>query len=153
MKKYLLLLAWFFTIQLLPAQLERNGPSGPRAVSYSPLFLLTNGMGRIVPFQNGELLENGHRCVMAAIPEHGYVFAGWQPVNVFSFTEYTQDGSGNWVENTSRVLEPIPQYTSEPALRFIMQPEQVLFNLPNVRMITLDFGWQANFVPAQRRDR
>src|SRR6266403_1139194 len=57
-------------------------------VSYAPLSLFTSGGGRIVPFDDGQMLEIGRRYVMAAVPEAGFTFSNWTLVNVFTFTEY-----------------------------------------------------------------
>ena len=121
--------------------------------SYTPLMLFTNGNGRIFPFRDGQMLETGRTYFMAAIPDRGYAFSSWQPVVVFTFIEYTRDPSGNLVERTSEDTVPEAQFTRDPILRFTMQPEQVLFDIPNVRTVTESFGWQANFVPAIRRNR
>jgi hypothetical protein len=121
--------------------------------SYTPLMLFTNGNGRILPFRDGQMLETGRTYFMAAIPDRGYAFSSWQPIVIFTFIEYTRGPSGNLVERTSEDTVPEAQYTPDPILRFTMQPEQVLFDIPNVRTVTQSFGWQANFVPVIRRSR
>jgi hypothetical protein len=154
MKTIFLLLAAWFAVQPLPAQMADNlQGSTLRAgdVSCSPLFLFTNGVGRIFPFPDGQRLEAGRRYVMLAIPERGFVFSSWQPVVVFSFTEYTDDGSGGLMESTSTVVLTTDEYIKGPVLKFTMEPEEVLFDIPNVRTVTQNFGWQANFVPVEKR--
>ena len=92
MKTILLLLAAILAVQELPAQ---TASDIPRSVaqdsgdSYAPLMLFTNGGGRIVPYQDGQMLETGRTYVMVAIPSRGFAFSSWQPVVVFTFTEYT----------------------------------------------------------------
>ncbi len=141
-------------VQQLPAQMadDFHGSAVQRSdVSYAPLLLFTNGAGRIFPFDDGQMLEVGRRYFMVAIPDRGFAFSSWQPVNVFTFTEYVRDGSGGIIERTSTVVIPTPEYIKEPVLRFTMEPEQVLFDIPNVRVVTQSTGWQANFVPVGRR--
>src|SRR5208282_4197467 len=66
--------------------------------SYSPLLLFTDGNGRILPFRDGPILETGRTYVMAAVPDRGFAFSSWQPVVVFTFTEYTRSPSGTVIE-------------------------------------------------------
>lgn len=139
MKTFSILAALLFSAQWLSAQ-----------ETQSPLPLFVSGFGKIVPFHDGEMLDNDRRYVMTAVPEKGYVFANWQPVDVFTFTEYTLDGAGQLEERTFTVTTPEDQYFKDRALHFTMQPEEVLFDVPNVREVTMSQGWQADFVPAPK---
>ena len=125
--------------------------------SYAPLLIFTNGSGRVYPFRDGQMLQVGRRYIMMAIPDRGYVFANWNPVNVFTFTERVYDQFGNLETITNSVVSGIPQFTRAPVLRFTMQPEVVILDDPGIRTITVSRGWQANFVAARRwgygRDR
>ena len=143
MKTTLLLLAAVLATEQLPAQ-DFND-------LYAPLMLYTNGDGRVLPFRDGQMLETGRRYSMIAIPSSGFAFSSWQPVVVFTFIEYTYDASHNLVERTSTDVIAEDEYITKPVLRFTMEPEEVLFDVPNVRTITESFGWQANFAPVDRR--
>src|SRR5882724_10455020 len=155
MKSIFLLLALVLAVQPLPAQApdDDHDPANQHGIaSYAPLPLFTTGSGRIVPFQDGQMLEVGRSYVMAAIPHRGYIFTNWQPVNVFTETVITVDDNG--VTNapiTSVVVSPAPPSSARPVLRFTMQPEIVVANIPGVVTITETSGWQANFVPGRRR--
>ena len=117
-------------------------------VPYSPLVVLTNGPGRVFPFENGEMLEVGRGYTLTASPDRGCAFKGWNRVNVFTFTEYTFDESGNLVATTNTIVSPTPQIILNPVLEFKMEPEFVLYDVPGTRTITQSIGWQANFVAA-----
>ena len=118
------------------------------AQTNTPLYLFINGSGSVSPYQNGDLLEVGQTYDMTATPDDGYIFTGWQQVDVFSDTEYTFDGSGGLKSNTSTIVAPSsPVYTNAPDLTFTMQPVIYLFNVPEVRMLSQTYGWQADFDP------
>lgn len=122
-------------------------------VSYAPLFVFTNGAGKVVPFSDGQMVEVGRRCTMVAIPEQGYVFTNWSPVNVFIITEYVSVVPfGPPYPVISFVVSPVPQFISDRVLRFTMQPVEVIYDDAGVRTVTRCSGWQANFVMEQRRD-
>ncbi len=57
----------------------------------APLSLIISGQGIVFPFEDGEQLPIGWSFVMTAIPDHGYVFTGWQKVNVTTITQFTVD--------------------------------------------------------------
>jgi hypothetical protein len=114
----------------------------------APLYLFTAGNGSITPLQNGQSLEVGQTYDMTAVPDAGFAFSSWQPVQVFVFTQITLDAQGNPNPPiTSTVASPVPQYTYDPDLEFTMQPEMSILNNPGVETITEDSGWQANFTP------
>ncbi len=124
------------------------GPSYAQGVVSAPLLVFTNGSGSVSPLQYGQLLEVGQTYSMQGIPGDGYVFSSWQPVNVFTFTEVTFDGSGEPLPpTTNTVLSPVWSYTYSSTLDFTMQPVVVIYDYPGVRTITQGFGWQANFEP------
>ncbi|HXC34426.1 MAG TPA: hypothetical protein VNV43_01040 [Candidatus Acidoferrales bacterium] len=141
MKTFFILAALLFSAQWLFAQ-----------ETQSPLPLYISGSGKIVPFQDGQMLDDGRDFVMTAVPNKGYVFASWQQVNIFTFDEYFLNSNGQLIEQTSAVpsFSP-PEPEKNRVLHFTMQPEQYLFDDPNVRIITQSVGWQANFVPAPRK--
>ena len=98
------------------------------------------------------MLAVGGEYLMLAIPDPGYVFAGWEPANVFVFDEYTVDGDGQPLPPTvSTVWSPVPDNHRSPLLTINFQPsEEVLLDVPGVEMITESSGWVANFVPVKR---
>ena len=123
-------------------------PGFAQTPSTTPLYLFTTGSGQISPFVNGELLTVGQTYEMQAMPDPGSVFSGWQPINIFTFTEFTVDPEGNPLPPiTSTVLSPEPVSSEDSVLDFTMQPLMVISDTP-ARMVTESFGWQANFVPA-----
>jgi hypothetical protein len=85
---------------------------------------------------------------MEAIPDDGFVFSSWQPVNVFSFSQvaYNAIDLSPISTNTSITLSAVPDFTEQTVLAFTMQPESVIVDTPSL-MITESSGWQANFVP------
>jgi hypothetical protein len=116
----------------------------------APLYLFTNGAGSITPLQDGQLLEVGQNYEMTAIPDSGFLFSSWQPVNVFALTTAVIDyNTGPPTTNlvTSTDLSPVPEYIEQPVLEFTMQPEEVIYNNPGGSTITRSSGWQVNFVP------
>lgn len=143
------------TVALIAMSLARQGCTqgtlpdvGTDDISYTPLFLVTNGAGSIVPFQSGQMLEVGQDYEMEAIPGSGSVFSSWQPVNVFTFTEVVRDSSGvPNATNTSAVVAPVVEYVQAATLTFTMQPDQIIYDVSGVRTIIRRYGWQANFVP------
>lgn len=115
----------------------------------APLQLFINGSGSVTPLQSGQLLEVGQSYEMTAIPDPGFVFSSWQPVNAFTFTQTNFDVNGNPILPPVVSVDPsqIPQYTYNPVLDFTMQPvEDITTNGSNPN-ITEEPGWQANFVP------
>lgn len=151
----LILLAFLLAAQTLRAQLSGDLPVSAirnSTVSYAPLLLSINGGGVIFPFHDGEMLAVGGDYLMLAIPERGYVFAGWQPADVFIFNQSTTDGSGNPLPPTvSTVWSPVPDNHRSALLAFTFNPsETVLLDVPGVETITQSRGWVANFVPVKR---
>ena len=140
MKNFLLLLLVTLGIQRLLAQ-----DSDDR--TFAPLFLLTNGMGRVLPFHDGDMLEVGRKYEMVAVPDRHYKFTGWQPVTIFTDIEYTYNSAHQLIETESDIVVPSPVSSKDPVLHFTMEDDVVLFDVPNVRILTQNEGWQANFVP------
>ncbi len=122
--------------------------SHAQGVIYAPLFLFTSGAGSVSPLQDGQLLEVGQTYDMEAIPDDGYVFSSWQPVNVFNFSQIVYDPITLLPASTnmSTVPSPVPNFIEQPLLAFTMQPESVIVDTPSL-MTTENSGWQANFVP------
>ena len=50
----------------------------------APLSLFINGGGTVSPLTNGQPLEIGQTYNIAAIPEAGFTFRSWQPVDLTS---------------------------------------------------------------------
>jgi hypothetical protein len=152
MKTFYLLLAAFLMGQQLQAQLAdgNDGATGiNEVVSCAPLPLFITGAGKVVPFEDGQMLEVGRSYHMIATPDRGYVFTIWVPVNVFysSFT-YTNANLGpGTITNIS--VSPQPEPVNRRILHFTMQPEGVIFDRP-VLTLTASEGWQANFVPEEK---
>jgi hypothetical protein len=146
-----LLLTSILAVQQLPAQpSDDNHGSAVRAsdASYAPLLLYTNGAGRIIPFEDGQMLQVGRRYFMIAIPDRGCVFANWTPVSVFTTTAIvTNNGVPTVLTNT--ITSTGPAYTRCPALIFTMQPVEVIEE-NSLLTISVSEGWQANFVPARK---
>jgi hypothetical protein len=113
----------------------------------APLSLFIVGGGSVSPLTNGESLVVGQNYNMVASPDAGFAFTGWQPVNVFTFTEVALDQYGNPLPPVvSTVVSPVPAYTYEASLSFVMQPVTVIYDVPG-RTVTEGTGWQANFEP------
>lgn len=148
---YSLLLTSILAAQQLPAQLSDDNHGSPikaSDVSYAPLLLYTSGAGRIIPFEDGQSLQVGRRYFMIAIPDRGYVFTNWTPVNVFTTTAIvTNNGVPTVLTNT--ITSAGPAYTRCPVLKFTMQPVEVIED-NSLLTISVSEGWQANFVPARK---
>lgn len=116
--------------------------------TYAPLFLYTNGDGCVTSLTNGQSLVVGQNYEMTATPATGYVFSGWQVINVFVIDETIPvQGSDGFTNEESMVKSPIAGiYTNDVTLQFTMQPENVLDSNSNL-MITQSAGWAANFEP------
>jgi Divergent InlB B-repeat domain len=113
----------------------------------APLSLNISGEGRVLPFEDGEQLPIGWSFVMTAIPDHGYVFTGWQKVNITTISQFNFDAEGNPEPPTiSTVVSPVPGLMRQPTLRFQVQAPIVIIGPPNQLTVTLSTGWQANFV-------
>jgi hypothetical protein len=154
-KRLCLLLTFILAAQTLPAQTTDDPPDSAlvtNEVSYSPLYLFTNGPGWIFPFEDGQMLEVGRTYRMLAIPDRDNEFTNWQPVNLFTFTEILHHfpGDDGYIV-TSTLASPLPEYYSDPVLEFTNQPEEVILDTP-ARTITKSLGWQANFVAVTNCD-
>jgi hypothetical protein len=115
--------------------------------------LFTTGSGEISPLQDGQLLVVGQTYDMEGIPDSGFAFGSWQPVNVFTFTQMQVDASGNPLPPLiSIVPSPVPDYSFQPALEFTMQPVVVIADNPSLT-ITQGTGWQVNFVQVPEPSR
>lgn len=113
----------------------------------APLFLFTQGAGSIIPYPSGQMLTVGQSYELTAVPEAGFVFSSWQPVNIFEFTTYLVDSGGVTVPVTSLNVSLVPTYFGQPIFGIIMQSVRVIENIPGVSLMTQSSGWQANFVP------
>jgi hypothetical protein len=128
------------------------------AVACAPLFLYTNGPGRIYAFQDGrqiqdgQMLEVGGKLTLIAIPDEGYKFKNWNPVNVNIFVLSYLDPSGNTNTITTIVPQFLPQTIGGFILKSEVQPEVVINDNPDISLIGAA-GWQANFEPVCRSER
>lgn len=135
----------------MQAQLALDAPDpffrdNPAAAA-APLSLNISGQGRVLPFEDGEQLPIGRSFVMTAIPDRGYVFTGWQKINVTTITQLTFNPEGHPNPPTiSMVVEPVPGLIRQPTLRFQVQAPMVIIGPPNQLTVTESTGWQANFV-------
>jgi hypothetical protein len=126
-------------------------------VAYAPLFLYTNGFGKIYIFQDGrqiqdgQMLEVGSKFTLIAIPGEGYKFKNWNPVNVNIFVLSYLDSSGNTNTITTIAPQIQPQTIGGFILKSEVQPEVVINDTPEISL-TGDVGWQANFEPVYRND-
>lgn len=141
----LVFLTLFCLTVRLSAQVSGEEPKSSSQTK-APLELFTTGSGRIIPYQNGQMLSIGKSYTMTAIPDRGYAFAGWNRVNVFIFIETFSDGSGNLATSIHTVVSPIGEWIKKRPLQFQVQPGEVIFDQPRVRTIVQRSGWQANFV-------
>lgn len=142
MKKVFLLLAVVLAFQRLHAQSADNE-------SFAPLLLYTNGPGKIVPFDGGEMLEAGQKYVITAVPDAHFEFSSWQPVNVFIITQTNFDAYGNPILPPDQSIVPsvVPTYIYRADLQFTMQDAVLITPDGANPNIVQAFGWQANFVP------
>jgi len=111
----------------------------------APLCLFINGGGSVSSLTNAQLLVVGQSYKMVAIPDAGFAFSSWQPVNVFTVTTTVLMMNETYT-NVSVSAVPVPTYTDQPALNFVMQPVDVIQDSPGLTM-TMSSGWQANFEP------
>ena len=134
MKKFTLITLVIATMMTFTRQSHAQG-------TFASLFLLIDGSGSISPLQNGEMLEVDTNYTMTAIPDSGFAFGSWQPVNVFISTSLVTN-EGTVYGTTNTVMASIPDYIETNPLTFTMQPQEEIAN--NVYESS---GWQANFVP------
>jgi hypothetical protein len=90
---------------------------------------------------------------MMAVPDRGFVFSIWNQVNVFTLTSAEIDyGTIPPTTNlvTSVEVSPEPALITHPWLSFKMEPVTVLYSYIG-NSLTLSIGWQANFVPFERK--
>ena len=140
--------------KLIPLAIVIAASSAARTsaqTTLAPLPLFINGGGSVAPLTNGEVLEVGQTYNMVATPHPGFVFVSWEPVDVFTLTSTIIDTiswPGHILTNVdvSVILSPLPIYTNEPSLSFIMQPVDLLYDT-NGNTLTRSRGWQANFGP------
>lgn len=120
----------------------------PDDVTNAPLFLLINGNGQVSPYASGDLLQVGLTYDLLATPDPGYVFSGWQPVNVFNFMEITvnNDGTTNPAVS-STVVSPLPIFLYDSDLQFTQQDITTISDIPGVQTVSEGQGWQADFDP------
>lgn len=136
MKKIFILVALLFAAKWLSAQDTK-----------SPLLLYISGSGKIVPFHDGQMLDDGRDYVMTAIPDRGYVFTNWQQVYVFTQTQY-YPSNGVIIGTSETIVSPRPPLPGKNrVLHFTMEPEEFLIDEPGINVLSLSEGWQANFVP------
>jgi hypothetical protein len=76
-----------FTIMFTLATMCFISQSFAQGVISAPLLLFTNGAGSISPFQGGQLLVVGQNYEMEGVPDSGFGFSSWQPVDVFTTFE------------------------------------------------------------------
>jgi hypothetical protein len=109
-------------------------------------LLYTDGPGRFFPFHDGQMLQVGRNYEMIAVPQWGYVFTHWTPVDVFTITEIKYDLDGNPLPPmVFTMVSPEQEVIRKPVLRFAMQPVEVILDVPGVENITLSRGWKAHF--------
>ncbi len=151
MKRILLLLTFVLVMQQLPAQVSEDNLGSPFKggnALYEPLWVHANGGGRIVYFKDGQMLEVGHRYMMIAIPEPGYIFKNWEPVDVFTeITSFTNQFGAQ--VSTNIIVSPTEEFVEKPLLEFTMQPAEVI-TTNSLLTIIASSGWQANFAPRER---
>ena len=144
-------------VQQLPAQVaddSRDFAITSSDVLFAPLPLFTSGAGRIFPFEDGQMFQVGHRYVMVAIPDRGYVFTNWMPVNVFTFSIVTYDQNGVPLTTVSTEVSPVFEYIRHPILKFAMPPEEeTIAEFPGFLKITRSSGWQGISWPGGERCR
>ena len=141
MKKFMLILLVTLATVCFTRESRAQG-------TLAPLYLFTSGAGSITPFQNGDLLQVGQSNNMTAIPDSGYAFSSWQLVNVFIITQTNFDSGHNPILPLSTSVDPspVPQFTYQPELGFIMQPLRMITSNGSNPNISEIVGWQANFV-------
>ena len=156
--KNICLLLFISTLATQPLSAQWSGDIRGSAlkannVSYAPLLLFTSGAGRIYPLENGQMLQVGRRHFMAPIPDRGYVFSNWTPVDVTTFRLFALDESGHQVVVTNQtIVLPGTERIKRPLLVFTLQPTDVVFS-NDLTVITSTTGWEANFVPARNNFR
>ena len=140
MKKIVMLLAVILAVQCVSAQ------------GTVPLTLLVNGMGKVYPLTDGQMLRPYRQYTMTAIPDRGNVFSNWQKVVVFTDIEYPNPATGSHEIFSNSAVVPMGTYSKNRTLIFRLVPGDytVLFDIPNVRVLTQSTGWQANFTSRDR---
>lgn len=160
MKKILALLAVILLVPLLRAQLARDFPGAAgktTGVSFAPLYVFTNGPGKIYiypfmrlhpDFQNGQMVPVNAPFVLTAIRAQGYEFAGWSPVDVFTTSELFTNADGSVSVITQVLPEAGPPIRHGPVLDARVTSWTNVVQTPLVTIST-GRGWQANFAPIQ----
>jgi len=132
---------------MLATLLASSSAAPIHAQDTAPLYLSIIGAGRVSPLTNGQALAVGQLYNMVASPDTGFAFSSWQPVDVFTMTTFVVDVNGSTNRVVSVVGSPVPTFTNQPSLDFVMQPVVVVVDNPGVLTITRGSGWQANFEP------
>jgi hypothetical protein len=180
MKKLLLLFGAVLLAQPLLAQPPEAFPgcSENTNLSFAPLFLYTNGPGKIYAFtvgdhdrlrlvEAGEELPVGGRFALLAVPERGYELTNWNAVNVFTLTTAITETLGSadtTYFNTSTIISDLPPTSKDPVLIEEVPAVDVILATITTNVggafvtnseLTQAKGWQANFValPPPRRHR
>jgi hypothetical protein len=135
-----------FIITLTLATVCFTGQSFAQGDISAPLLLFTNGAGSVSLFQGGQLLVVGQNYEMEGVPDSGFEFSSWQPVDVFTTFEVFEDISGNLQTNVNVISSPENEYTLQPVLDFTMQSVTLVLDTEST-IITETGGWQVNFVP------
>jgi hypothetical protein len=130
--------------------IDTNTPAMATAdVSYAPLLLLTNDDGKVVPLQNGQMLEVGRTYRLAAVPNPGYTFTNWTLVYAYTLTTVFVAGPGVLATNVTSTLSRVPDYITRRVIKFRMQAPEVIFDSP-ANTLTRTVGWEPEFVARKR---
>lgn len=136
-------ITWFVLLAMFIAH------KGQAQGTLEPLYYSIVGNGSVTSLTNGQPLEVGRSYEMQAIAGAGYIFSGWQQVNVFELTQFTLGAGGEpnppEISYTPSVIPGI--YSSDSMLDFTMLSGNLIFNIPDVEEITQGMGWQADFTP------
>jgi hypothetical protein len=76
----------------------------PTVMGNPALTVLTNGIGKIIPGENGALVPLGSKATLTAIPGRGFEFLDW----------------------TGGTNQPLTVLTNRPKLQFVMQLNQIV---------------------------
>lgn len=114
----------------------------------APLYLYTSGDGSITPYQSGQMLEAGQTYEITAIPDAGYQFSSWQPVNIFIITQTNYAGGNPIIPPVQSIIPSVvPTNIFGADLEFALQSVlDVTADGLNPNIVEAS-GWQADFVP------
>ena len=115
----------------------------PPPTGTAPLLLIINGSGSVSPFVAGQPLQIGTNYSMEAIPDAGYAFSSWQPVDVAVDTTYVFNGTAFIVSSVTTNISPELNYSYDPVLNFTVFPTVEIEGFEET--IEDSFGWQVNF--------